>query len=190
MRVKAQEKGLHLSLQVAPDVPQAMMGDEVRLRQVLLNLLSNAIKFTAQGEVALRVWFDQTEDPGLLWFSVTDTGRRHLASPTARSVPALCPGRHIDGPRLWRHRAGSDDLQTHCRLDGGTDQRRKRAWSRLHLPVQRALHTDRASQRSAARQTRACPRAHHLQRILVVDDNPVNVKVAVGHAGAPGISSR
>ena len=54
----ADEKGLELLCDIAPDLPELVAGDPGRLRQILLNLLSNAIKFTAHGEVALRVEVD------------------------------------------------------------------------------------------------------------------------------------
>ena len=53
--VRAYEKGLELVCQVADELPDALVGDPLRLRQVLMNLLSNAIKFTPKGEVVLRV---------------------------------------------------------------------------------------------------------------------------------------
>jgi signal transduction histidine kinase/DNA-binding response OmpR family regulator/HAMP domain-containing protein len=52
---KAQEKGLELLVRIAPDVPLGLMGDGLRLRQILINLLSNAIKFTATGQVQVDV---------------------------------------------------------------------------------------------------------------------------------------
>ncbi len=68
-------KGLDLVLDIAPEVPDALVGDPLRLRQILLNLLSNAHRFTERGEVAVNV---QVEEPGevetRLHFSVTDTG--------------------------------------------------------------------------------------------------------------------
>jgi two-component system, sensor histidine kinase len=53
--VRAAQKNLSLSLHVAPDVPDAMIGDLTRLRQVLINLVGNAIKFTAQGGIHVQI---------------------------------------------------------------------------------------------------------------------------------------
>jgi len=73
--VRAQEKGLALVCEIAPEVPRDLIGDPTRLRQVLLNLLGNALKFTESGEVALRVTPDaEASDSGVLRFTITDTG--------------------------------------------------------------------------------------------------------------------
>src|SRR5262249_43088178 len=55
LAVRAHKKGLELIYQVQPDVPDALMGDAGRVRQVLLNLVGNAVKFTDEGEVVVRV---------------------------------------------------------------------------------------------------------------------------------------
>jgi len=73
--VKAEEKGLELLLRTEPDVPQALLGDPLRLGQVLINLAGNAIKFTPSGEIIVCVEHLKTEgDHATLRFSVRDTG--------------------------------------------------------------------------------------------------------------------
>src|SRR5712664_481701 len=73
--VRADEKGLELLCEVAPEVPEVVIGDAGRLRQVVLNLVGNAIKFTDAGEVAVRVGADaQNRAEGVLHFTVADTG--------------------------------------------------------------------------------------------------------------------
>jgi two-component system sensor histidine kinase/response regulator len=75
LAARASQKGLELALDVAADVPEVVVGDAGRLRQVLLNLLSNAIKFTHQGEVVVEVRCpERTESECLLQFCVRDTG--------------------------------------------------------------------------------------------------------------------
>ncbi len=73
MSVPAQKKQLELRLELAADTPRRVLGDPLRLRQVLLNLLSNAVKFTAEGQVTLSVT-PSSERPGALCFAVRDTG--------------------------------------------------------------------------------------------------------------------
>lgn len=75
LALRADEKGLELLCDVAPEVPEMVRGDSSRLRQVIVNLVGNAIKFTDHGEVALKVKSDGREGEDLLLhFTVADTG--------------------------------------------------------------------------------------------------------------------
>ncbi|MGC2853980.1 ATP-binding protein [Novispirillum sp. DQ9] len=75
MTPRASAKGLRVRLDVPPDVPAQVVGDPMRLRQVLLNLVSNAVKFTESGEVAVLVAVDLVgERQGRFRFTVRDTG--------------------------------------------------------------------------------------------------------------------
>ena len=70
VRESAREKGLNLAVEYDPELPGWVMGDPLRLRQILVNLLGNAIKFTGQGEVRLAVH----PENGHIRFAVIDTG--------------------------------------------------------------------------------------------------------------------
>ncbi|HWZ42411.1 MAG TPA: response regulator [Candidatus Saccharimonadales bacterium] len=72
---RAHQKGLELLYYVAADVPALVVGDSVRLKQVLMNLLGNAVKFTEQGEIVLRVEVEACSASLIdLRFAVSDTG--------------------------------------------------------------------------------------------------------------------
>jgi K+-sensing histidine kinase KdpD len=105
LAVRAHKKGLELISQVQPDVPDALVGDAGRLRQVLLNLVGNAIKFTDAGEVVVRV-----ETPGDaagpapgagdigLRFTVRDTG---MGIPPDQQCAFGKRARPEDAARAW-----------------------------------------------------------------------------------------
>ncbi len=86
LAVRADEKGVDLAVHIDQDVPTALVGDPLRLRQVLTNLVGNAIKFTDAGIVIIRVKRDRRGDrPGALLISVSDSG---IGIP-AEKLPAL-----------------------------------------------------------------------------------------------------
>lgn len=72
---RAHQKGIELACHIHPDVPDALVGDPLRLRQIVVNLVGNAIKFTEHGEVVLRVRAESRRNGNAqLRFSVADTG--------------------------------------------------------------------------------------------------------------------
>ncbi len=75
LALRASEKGLELAYNIPPEVPDSVMGDPGRLRQIILNLVGNAIKFTEKGEVVVSVKPEsETGDKVDLHFTVSDTG--------------------------------------------------------------------------------------------------------------------
>jgi len=73
---RAESRKLELVCRVEPTVPAAVVGDVLRLRQVVGNLVSNAVKYTEQGEIQIRIGLDDLHDENCrLHFSVSDTGR-------------------------------------------------------------------------------------------------------------------
>jgi CheY-like chemotaxis protein len=75
LAVRADQKALELLVEVDPAVPSTLIGDPLRLRQILVNLVGNAIKFTEKGHVLVAIRREPDRDePGMLRFSVADTG--------------------------------------------------------------------------------------------------------------------
>jgi len=73
--MRAHQKGLELSCHVPPEVPDGLVGDPARLKQIVVNLVGNAVKFTSDGEVVVRVEVESnTGDQAVLHFRVIDTG--------------------------------------------------------------------------------------------------------------------
>ena len=72
---RARDKRLEVLIDQAPDVPNALLGDPVRLQQVLVNLVTNALKFTERGQVVVEIGIiERAADSALLQFSVRDSG--------------------------------------------------------------------------------------------------------------------
>ena len=94
LAVRADEKGLELLCDVSAEVPEVVVGDAARLRQVVLNLVGNAIKFTAAGEISVGVRVEETHVPEsghgapvrhkVIRFTVADTGIGIAAEQRAR----------------------------------------------------------------------------------------------------------
>jgi signal transduction histidine kinase/CheY-like chemotaxis protein len=75
LALRAHQKSLELAYHIHPEVPDVLLGDPGRLRQILVNLIGNAIKFTEQGEIVIQVDVEsQTADTVCLHIAVTDTG--------------------------------------------------------------------------------------------------------------------
>jgi signal transduction histidine kinase len=121
----AHQKGLELTYDILPEVPEALLGDPTRLRQIVFNLVGNAVKFTAQGEVILRVEREElTGEDVILHFSVADTGvgiplakrrsifegfTRRQRTMSASGHGCLC-GQAAIGQRTFRRYRQSSDL--------------------------------------------------------------------------------
>ena len=89
-------------------MPQHVLGDPMRLRQVLTNYLTNALKFTTTGSILLNV---QRSVGHRLRFEVIDTGAGMDGAALRDAVPAVQPGRQLDHAQGRRHRPGPVDLQ-------------------------------------------------------------------------------
>jgi PAS domain S-box-containing protein len=95
LALRAHQKGLELACNTAPEVPDWLMGDPARLRQVLVNLIGNAVKFTEKGEVVLQVKTEEQNDQDTtLMFAVADTG---IGIPAEKQGLIFAPFVQADG---------------------------------------------------------------------------------------------
>ena len=178
MHTRARDKGLQFTLQINENVPNAIVGDMARLRQILIALISNAIKFTERGQVDLTVaCAERIDSRAVLHFTVTDTGigidsaaLERLFKPFTQADTSL--GRRYGGTglglaisvRLAQAMGGL--LQVQSTLNQGTT-------FRLILPCKLPDAVTRPQPDEAVRFVMPALRG----RVLVVEDDSVNRQV-------------
>ncbi len=175
----ARRKALKLVLSVSAGVPDALAGDSLRLRQVLINLVGNAVKFTESGEVRLEVGVEADAGEHLaLRFTVTDTG---IGIPADLQGTIFEAFRQADGSTTRKYGGTGLGLAISRKL---VELMGGRVWvesesgqgSRFCFTARfRKLPAGAAPPRGAVT---AEPDAGPPLAILVVDDNAVNQKVA------------
>lgn len=190
MEAPAKAKGLVLELNVGDGLPAAVIGDPVRLRQVLLNLLSNAIKFTAVGGATLRLSASTPEGmPVVLIIAVSDTGPGMSDSSRTRLFQP-----YVQGDSSVSRRHGGTGLglvisQELVRLMGGAIKVSSTLGNGSVFSF--ALRLPRAEAVAAAQPgnvwVSGAPRFRG--RVLVVDDNDVNRTVAAALLERLGVTA-
>ncbi|MBD2070159.1 response regulator [Leptolyngbya sp. FACHB-671] len=181
LQQKAESKGLQFQIELASDVPQYLIADAGKLRQILLNLLSNAIKFTEQGSVTLRVKQsnpakNESNTTHLLSFEVQDTGMGIAANEIEHIFDAfmqshsgkVTPGGTGLGLTISRRfiRLMSGEISVNSTLGQGSI-------FYVHIPVQIAQASDVTSTSSPQQVIGLVPGQPNY-RILVVDDQSEN----------------
>lgn len=176
--IEAKTKGLNLVLDIAPETPQLVKGDEGRLRQILVNLIGNAVKFTEQGQVTLRVTVGNPTADGRreVTFAVIDSG---IGIPEEHQHCLFQPFSQADGSHSRRYGGtglGLSISQEVARLLGGSltfsSTPGHGSTFVVTLPLQEVLaeapeplhRADHPAMTAAVDKSRV--------RLLVVEDNP------------------
>ena len=150
---------------MTPDVPDALVGDPDRLRQILINLVGNAIKFTERGEVVVRVRRERARRHrrGPARSPCIDTGIGIAADKQAAIFQAFTQARRLDDAQVWRHRAGPHHLRAARVADGrphlGREQPGVGSTFQFTVALPGAANRSRPSCSPASRSSRASPRS-------------------------------
>jgi PAS domain S-box-containing protein len=176
--LRADQKGLELLCEIAPDVPGIVHGDSGRLNQIVVNLVSNAIKFTQEGEVAVKVELETKDGPDcILHFTVADTG---IGVPLEKQKIIFDPFTQADSSTTRKYGGTGLGLTISARLVammGG------RIWMESEVGKGAQLHfTTQMKSRGdvIAIGTIAPPEILRSVKVLVVDDNRTNRRILEG----------
>ena len=166
LSTRAHGKGLELVVRVAPDVPDAVVGDVQRVGQVILNVVGNSIRFTEHGEVVVDLRCEESESE-LLHFTVTDTG---IGIPTDRLEAVFEPFVQADGSSARVHGGAGLGLSISRRLVGAMGGR---IWLESEIGRGTNVHFTVALPRIPAATAPSTVPSHglHTGAALLVDDN-------------------
>lgn len=174
--LRAQERGLELLTHIDEGVPRNLLGDPLRLGQVLLNLTNNAVKFTEYGEVIIRIKVQDDNGQSRLFFSVQDTGIGITAEQLAE---LFTPFTQADGS-ITRRFGGTGLGLAICRqlveLMGGSIHAESTVGTGSHFYFTLPLTTDDTAEHEQEIHTKTTHSQKyagllHQCRVLVIDDN-------------------
>src|ERR1700678_250625 len=175
---RADEKGLELLCDIAPEVPELVEGDPGRLRQIILNLVGNAMKFTHQGEVMLKAEVESEEDgTRVIKFTVADTG---IGIPAEKQLSIFSPFTQADSSTTRKYGGTGLGLSISAHL---VSMMGGRIWLDSEVGKGTQFHfTARLKilDRRPESGMNVPLQALNGMRILVVDDNRTNRRIVEG----------
>ncbi len=173
------EKGLHFELSVSDGLPDWLMGDELRLRQILLNLLGNAVKFTEKGSIGLTASGEQDGDKVNLRLTVRDSG---IGIPPEKQATIFEAFRQADDSTSKKYGGTGLGLSICVKLVdlmGGKIELESAAGVGSSFSVLLSLGIAKVEARAPKPSEQAGETFIEALRILLAEDNPVNQKLAV-----------
>jgi PAS domain S-box-containing protein len=178
--MQAEQKGLELRHDIAPDVPAVIIGDPVRVKQVMNNLVGNAVKFTERGRVTVSVCQERRRDGRVvLHFAIADTG---IGIPADHRATIFEAFRQADGSTTRKFGGTGLGLAISTslvRMMGGRIwvESEPDAGSTFHFTASFALVDEAAAAPPKPAATAVKPA--RLVKVLVVEDNIVNQRVVL-----------
>ncbi len=176
---RADQKGLEVLCDINANVPEAVVGDPIRLQQILGNLLGNAVKFTDRGYIVLEVRQDARIDGrSLLHFSITDTG---IGIPADKHGLIFEPFSQADGSTTRRFGGTGLGLTISATL---VRKMAGQIWVESTPGEGSTFHFTADFEIAAPALPNPLPEPLLADlRVLIVDDNPVNRKILLGQFG-------
>ena len=181
MSERAGEKGLQFNVWRVPDLPRDLMGDPLRVHQVLLNLVSNAVKFTESGSVTLNCTVIDSDDGfAALNFEISDTGVGIDPIQMTRLFNAFTQADNSTTRRFGGTGLGLTICKELITLMGGTIGVESTPGSGSTFTVKLGFDRADPSWRDALSSDLDMPQTDPLlgARVLVVDDNAINLEIA------------
>jgi two-component system sensor histidine kinase/response regulator len=180
--IRADEKGLELLCEVAPEVPEVVCGDSTRLRQVVINLVGNAIKFTDSGEIAVKVQMKSREaNECELHFTVSDTG---VGIPEEKRELIFAPFSQADTSTTRKYGGTGLGLTISTRL---VEMMGGKIWVESEIGRGSQFHFTARLGLTDAKEIKigsiAPPEILRGARVLIVDDNRTNRRILEGMLG-------
>jgi two-component system sensor histidine kinase/response regulator len=174
LSLRAHQKGLELAFEVAADVPEQMVGDPGRLRQIIMNLTGNAIKFTEHGEVILTVIHEPRAEGLMLRFTIRDSG---IGIPGDKLAKIFVAFEQADSSTTRVYGGTGLGLSISRRL---VELMHGRIWVESEIGVGSSFcftaQFDSAAQ-VIGKEISVSPKILRGLRILVVDDNATNRRI-------------
>ena len=135
LAAQAHTKGLEIAYRIPPEVPDGLVGDPRRLKQILINLVGNAVKFTDQGEVPVLAKAKSINHNAIqLHFAVKDTGIGIPRERCGEIFEAFKQLKWVSFEKTWRNGSRLDHIFPTCGQDGRSALGRKRTRAWKHIP--------------------------------------------------------
>ncbi|MGC2670954.1 MAG: response regulator, partial [Candidatus Acidiferrum sp.] len=179
LALRADEKGLELLCEVAPEVPEIVRGDSSRLRQIVVNLVGNAIKFTDKGEIAVKIEVESKEGLDYVCrFTVADTG---IGIPEDKRKSVFEPFSQADSSTTRKYGGTGLGLTISTRL---VQMMGGKIWVESELGGGSQFHFTARLGAADAKEIKmgmvAPPELLRGVKVLVVDDNRTNRRILEG----------